>query len=66
MEKFSKIGIIKNDPIYDERALKKFTEDIKAMHKRKSWSKKELIDIFQEIVPNFHHLEKEKNLDEKM
>ncbi len=66
MDKFSKIGIIKNDPIYDGRALTKFAEDIKAMHKRKSWSKKELIDIFQEIVPNFHHLEKEKNLDEKM
>ncbi len=66
MHKFSKIGIIKNDPTYDGRALTKFLEDVKALHKRKLWSKKELVDIFQEIVPNFHHLEKEKNLDEKM
>ena len=30
------------------------------------WEKKELIDIFKNILPDFSHIEKGKNLDEKM
>ena len=33
---------------------------------RKSWKKNELVKLFKEILPNFNHEEKQKNLDQKM
>ncbi len=66
MNKFSRIGIIKNDPIYDSNALDNFLDEVKFLKKMDIWTKDDLIKIFKDVVPNFDHIERDKNLDEKM
>lgn len=66
MKRFENIGIIKNEPIYDESLLLKFSSEIEKMKKRKAWDKYELIDLFNELIPNFNHKETGKFLDNKM
>lgn len=66
MKRFENLGIIKNDPIYDESLLNKFSAEIYSIKKRKAWNKYELIDLFNELIPNFNHKETGKFLDNKM
>lgn len=66
MKRFENLGIIKNEPIYDESLLQKFSTEIGSMKKRKAWDKYELIDLFNELIPNFNHKETGKFLDNKM
>lgn len=66
MGRFSNIGIIKNeaetyDPLIDE-----FTLSIRSMLDQKQWTKDEIVQLFQKILPDFHHLETGRYLDGKM
>lgn len=66
MERFENLGIIKNEPIYNELLLLKFSTEIELMKKKKTWDKYELVDLFNELLPNFNHKETGKFLDNKM
>ena len=66
MEKFENLGVIKNEPKYDESLLNKFTTKIDHMKANKSWDKELLINLFNELIPNFNHKETGKFLDNKM
>jgi FlaA1/EpsC-like NDP-sugar epimerase len=66
MESFENLGIIKNDPIYNEALLNKFTSKIEGMKKNKAWTKGEIVNLFNELIPNFNHKETGKYLDNKM
>lgn len=66
MERFHKLGVIKNDPLYDEAKLRHFTETIEGMKARRSWTKEEIVNLFFEMIPDFGHKETGKYLDGKM
>ncbi len=66
LETFKNIGIIKNFPEYDNVKLERFINLIKEISINKISSKKILVDLFKEIIPNFLHDEKDKYLDERM
>lgn len=66
MDKFEKIGIIKNDPLYNEELLNQFSETIKILKKNKKWNKQEIVDLFFDLIPDFGHKETGKYLDSKM
>ena len=66
LETFKNIGIIKNFPEYDNEKLERFINLIKEISINKMSSKKILVDLFKEIIPNFLHDEKDKYLDERM
>jgi hypothetical protein len=66
MNRFSAIGIIRNEPVYDEQKLNLFTETIHALRKRGRWSRLELIDLFNQVIPEFNHKETGKFLDGRM
>jgi FlaA1/EpsC-like NDP-sugar epimerase len=66
MNQFKAIGIIKNDPVYDEQKLNLFTETIHALRKRGQWSRLELIELFNQMIPEFNHKETGKFLDGRM
>ena len=68
MESFKSFGIIKNPlPLnkYDAN-IELFSSSINGMKQSKKWSKKELIDLFYKIIPDFKHKETGKYLDSKM
>lgn len=66
MERFENLGIIKNDPIYDDVLLEKFNQEIGKMKNSKKWEKSQIVDLFNELIPNFNHKETGKFLDNKM
>lgn len=66
MERFESIGIIKNEAVYDELKLKNFTDTIRSLRKKGSWSRSELILLFNDIIPEFNHKETGKFLDGRM
>jgi FlaA1/EpsC-like NDP-sugar epimerase len=65
MERFESIGVIKNDPVYDEQKLNVFTESIDRL-KKDGWTRGNLIDLFNWMIPNFNHKETGKFLDGRM
>ena len=66
MDKFESLGIIKNEVNYDEKMLNYFTDTISAMRKKGDWTRGELIDLFNKMIPNFNHKETGKFLDGRM
>ena len=66
MNRFETLGVIKNEVSYDEKLLQYFTNTIDAMKKKGEWTRGELIDLFNEMIPNFNHKETGKFLDGRM
>ncbi len=66
MDRFRSIGIIKNEIDYDNDKLEYFVKQIDTMKKAGAWDRGQLIDLFNEMIPNFDHKETGKFLDSKM
>jgi FlaA1/EpsC-like NDP-sugar epimerase len=66
VERFKAIGIIKNESVYDEKKLVLFTEAIQKMRTKGYWTRMELIELFNRMIPEFNHKETGKFLDSKM
>lgn len=66
MQRFHNLGVIKNDPVFEESKLNFFIQKIEAMKSSRRWSKEAIIDLFFEMIPNFAHKETGKYLDGKM
>jgi FlaA1/EpsC-like NDP-sugar epimerase len=66
MEKFETIGVIVNEPQFDTALLDEFVSTIDQMKADMSWSKYDLVTLFQKLVPDFDHKETGKYLDGKM
>ncbi|HCR3335941.1 TPA: UDP-N-acetylglucosamine 4,6-dehydratase [Morganella morganii] len=66
MSRFDNLGVIKNDPIYDEKLLDLFEEKIAEMKAGRKWNKEQIVELFYKMIPNFGHKETGKYLDSKM
>lgn len=66
MNRFSSLGVIKNDPIFDEDKLCYFEKRIKEIKKLSSWNRQEIVELFHETIPAFGHKETGKFLDQRM
>jgi FlaA1/EpsC-like NDP-sugar epimerase len=66
MVRFHNLGVIKNEPVYDNDALEQFIKFIEERKKSASWSKEEIITLFHKMIPDFWHKETGKYLDGKM
>jgi FlaA1/EpsC-like NDP-sugar epimerase len=66
MDRFENIGIIKNSAILISEKIDRFVDEIKSLKKGRNWNKKQIIDLFFEMIPGFEHKETGKYLDSKM
>jgi FlaA1/EpsC-like NDP-sugar epimerase len=66
MERFQNLGVIKNEPVYNEALLETFSAAIIVMKEQKKWTKEELVNHFHQLLPGFGHKETGKYLDAKM
>ena len=66
MDSFSELGIIKNELQYNLQLVELFEQKIHTMLLEKTWSKKQLVDLFCLLLPDFGHKETGRSLDEKM
>ncbi|MFJ3455763.1 UDP-N-acetylglucosamine 4,6-dehydratase [Scandinavium goeteborgense] len=66
MERFSNLGIIKNEPLYEPELLAHFEKKIEEMRQSLEWDKEDIVKLFFEMIPDFGHKETGKYLDGKM
>ena len=66
LQKFSSIGVIKNDPNFDLEKLTFFENRINDIKSGSTWQRDDLLQLFHEMIPDFGHKETGKFLDQKM
>lgn len=66
MDRFTNLGVIKNEPVYDETKLALFEQTIGQMKQNKQWTKQRIVELFHQMIPDFGHKETGKYLDGKM
>ncbi|MDR1903462.1 MAG: UDP-N-acetylglucosamine 4,6-dehydratase, partial [Treponema sp.] len=66
LDRFKSMSIIKNGPAYDKQKLEFFVRTIQSLRTKGKWTRSELIELFNQMIPGFNHKETNKFLDEKM
>jgi FlaA1/EpsC-like NDP-sugar epimerase len=66
LETFEKLGIVKNEALFDNEKLNRFTSAITAFKKDQFWTKEHLVKLFREMLPELEYEDKGKYLDSKM
>jgi len=66
MDTYQNLGVIKNKPDFDQEKLEYFSRSINRLKTSGIWTKKELVDLFYDMIPDFGHKETGKYLDTKM
>ena len=65
-DRFANIGVIKSELEFDQNKLQFFLSKIEGIKSKGSWEKQEIVNLFNDMIPNFNHLETNKYLDDKM
>tara|TARA_B100001057_G_scaffold500366_1_gene615011 strand:- start:1804 stop:2991 length:1188 start_codon:yes stop_codon:yes gene_type:complete len=66
MDRFHNLGVIKNEANFSSDMLNNFVQVIHQLRAKQVWEKAPIVDLFNEMIPNFDHKETGKNLDERM
>lgn len=66
LKSFENIGITKNNTKFTNKKLELFLEQLDKFYKKENWNRKDLLDIFGNLLPEFYHLEKGKFLESRM
>ena len=66
MNRFQTLGVIKNEAKFSSNILDNFLEVIHELRTKEVWEKATIVDLFNEMIPDFDHKETGKYLDEKM
>tara|TARA_Y100000768_G_C23979491_1_gene684915 strand:- start:213 stop:1385 length:1173 start_codon:yes stop_codon:yes gene_type:complete len=66
MNRFQTIGVIQNQPVFDETKLEGFINEIEELIEKGNWKKEEILKLFFSILPEFDHKETGKYLDQRM
>ena len=66
MDRFENLGVIKNEPEYDENQLNNFEDTISQLKSSMSWDKKSIVNEFFKMIPGFEYHDNGKYLDGKM
>ncbi|MDB2595187.1 UDP-N-acetylglucosamine 4,6-dehydratase [Pseudomonadales bacterium] len=66
MERFETVGVIKNQPDFDETKLEDFMNGIEALRKKGTWTKDDIVRLYFGLLPEFAHKETGKYLDQRM
>jgi len=66
MDSFETIGVIHNQPKFDENKLNEFMDGIEELRKKETWNKQDIVNLYYGILPEFAHKETGKYLDQRM
>ncbi len=66
MKRFKTLGIIKNQPDFDETKLNDFMDAIENLRNKGSWTKDDIVKLYFGILPEFDYKDTGKYLDQKM
>ncbi len=65
-DRFETMGVIQNPVGYDSQALDRFLSEVHRMRQTGQWTKRDLVELFQSMLPAFDHQDTGKYLDERM
>ena len=66
IERFKTVGVISNQPEFDEAKLDDFMNGIEALRKKGTWAKDDIVKLYFGLLPEFAHKETGKYLDQRM
>ena len=66
MDRFQNLGVIKNEGNFRSDMLDNFLEVIHHLRAQTVWEKTPIVDLFNEMIPDFDHKETGKYLDGRM
>ena len=66
MDRFRNLGVIKNEANFPSVMLDNFLEVIHELRTQTVWEKAPIVDLFNEMIPDFDHKETGKYLDGRM
>ena len=66
LARFDALGVIKNEAVFDEGKLEEFTRVVAGLRSAGRWTRGDLIDLFNKMIPEFNHKETGKFLDGRM
>jgi FlaA1/EpsC-like NDP-sugar epimerase len=66
MARFETVGVIKNQPDFDETKLDDFMSGIEALRGKGTWTKDDIVKLYFGLLPEFAHKETGKYLDQRM
>ena len=66
MDRFQNLGVIKNEANFSSNMLDNFLEVINDLRMQSVWEKAPIVDLFNEMIPDFDHKETGKYLDGRM
>ena len=66
MERFESVGVVKNQPDFDEAKLDDFMNNIEALREKGTWTKDDIVKLYFGLLPEFAHKETGKYLDQRM
>ena len=66
MNQFKNLGVIKNEANFSSSMLDNFLEVIHEFRAQTVWEKAPIVDLFNEMIPDFDHKETGKYLDGRM
>ena len=66
MDRFETVGVIKNQPEFDETKLDDFVNGIESLRAEGTWTKDDIVKLYFGLLPEFAHKETGKYLDQRM
>jgi len=66
LKRYQGIGVIRNKPEFNEKHLQEFLASIDTMLAARTWTRTQMIDLFNKMIPEFNHKETGKFLDGRM
>lgn len=66
LSRFENLGIVKSQLDFESDKLSYFYDQIAALKSKGEWKKSDLVNLFNDMIPNFDHKETGRYLDSKM
>ena len=66
MQRFISLGVVEQTTRHNMDEVNTFFENLEAIFHKEDFTKAQVVDAIKEVIPNFVHEEKGKNLDQKM
>jgi len=66
LRRFKNLGIVKSELNAAVEQLDLFLEKVNEMRDKNHWDKREIVTLFQSLLPEFNHIETMRSLDQKM
>ena len=66
MQRFDTVGVICNQPDFDESKLDDFMNGIESLRLEGTWTKDDIVKLYFGLLPEFKHKESGKYLDQRM